>query len=148
MKLISFSFYYTKFLLGVMLGVHRTVNPLNIKWRWNFWQHKIRKRRKSLTYQKSSVMKVSNHRVNSNTNSLTILQRIALTDENAVIECVETYGNLVWSMAKKYTDSPKAAETFAQSIFLDIWKYAGRFDPGRIDEITFISHLAHRRLTK
>jgi hypothetical protein len=40
MKKISFLFYYAKLLLSVACGVHRTANPLGVKWRWNFWQSK------------------------------------------------------------------------------------------------------------
>ncbi|MBA3631351.1 MAG: hypothetical protein H0W58_00840 [Acidobacteria bacterium] len=45
MRAISFMFYYFKLLLGVLLGVHRTANPLSVKWRWDFWQHKYVTRR-------------------------------------------------------------------------------------------------------
>ncbi|MDQ3748965.1 MAG: hypothetical protein M3367_08140 [Acidobacteriota bacterium] len=40
MKIILFSFYYSKLRLGVLLGIHRTPNPLNLKWRWRYWQSK------------------------------------------------------------------------------------------------------------
>ncbi len=46
MMLILFLFYYTKLLIGIALGFHETANPINIKWRWNFWQHKYKWRRK------------------------------------------------------------------------------------------------------
>jgi len=41
MKVVSFLFYYSKLPVGVALGVHKTANPLGIKWRWNFWQHPL-----------------------------------------------------------------------------------------------------------
>jgi hypothetical protein len=38
-------FYYLKLLFGVMLGIRHTSNPLNLKWRWDFWQYKYSTRR-------------------------------------------------------------------------------------------------------
>jgi hypothetical protein len=35
---ISFWFYYVKLRISVSLGIHRTVNPLDIEWRRRHWQ--------------------------------------------------------------------------------------------------------------
>ena len=40
MKVILFSIYYCKLLATVLLGIHKTNNPLSPSWRWNNWQHK------------------------------------------------------------------------------------------------------------
>lgn len=80
------------------------------------------------------------------TESLTILQRIAKNDRTTVKNCVDTYGNLVWATVKKFTDSAEAAERAAQEIFIDIWRYAGRFDSAKADEINFIALITQRRL--
>jgi RNA polymerase sigma-70 factor (ECF subfamily) len=77
---------------------------------------------------------------------MTLLQRIAKGDASAVQECMETYGNLVWSLARRYSESAADAEDATQEIFLDIWKSAGRFDPERGKETTFIATIARRRL--
>ena len=45
MRAVSFLFYYSKLLLSVLLGIHRTAHPLSVKWRWNFWQSKYTGRR-------------------------------------------------------------------------------------------------------
>lgn len=45
MQVVLFSLYYCKLRLGAMLGVHRTANPLNLNWRWNYWQDKRQRRR-------------------------------------------------------------------------------------------------------
>ncbi len=45
MNVILFSLYYGKLRLGVRLGIHQTANPLDLKWRWNHWQDKYRRRR-------------------------------------------------------------------------------------------------------
>ena len=45
----------------------------------------------------------------------------------AMRECLARYGNLVWSIARRF--DPSDAEDAVQEIFLDLWKSAGRFDP-------------------
>lgn len=45
MKMLLFSFYYGKLQLGVLLGVYQTANPLDLKWRWNYWQDTYHRRR-------------------------------------------------------------------------------------------------------
>lgn len=77
-----------------------------------------------------------------------ILDRIADCDETAVNECLVAYGSLVWALTKKYTFNKSEAEIAVQEIFLDIWKYAERFDSNQTDEATFISHIACRKLMK
>jgi len=36
-RIISFSIYFLKKRLSVFLGLHRTPNPLTLKWRWHHW---------------------------------------------------------------------------------------------------------------
>jgi DNA-directed RNA polymerase specialized sigma24 family protein len=93
-------------------------------------------------------MESSAHQTNSGTQSTAILQRIHKADRTAVEDCVEAYGNLVWALAKKYTDSLEEAEAATQEIFLDIWRYAGHCDPTKSDEVAFICLIARRRLIK
>ncbi len=81
-------------------------------------------------------------------NSLTMLQNIARNDRIAVTECVDKYGNLIWALAKKFTDSKEEASLATQEIFTDIWQYAGRFDADKIEERVFITLIARRHLRK
>jgi RNA polymerase sigma-70 factor, ECF subfamily len=76
----------------------------------------------------------------------TILQRIADGDENAVQECLKTYGGLVWSLARRMLRNSDDAEDAVQEIFVDIWKNAERFDPAQASETTFVAMIARRRL--
>ena len=55
-------------------------------------------------------------------NSTTILNRIADGDKQAVKECIDRYGNLVWNIARKYQSNTADAEDAVQEIFIDIWK--------------------------
>lgn len=46
MKVILFVSDYLKLLLGVLLGVRKTANPLGLKWRWKDWKYNYQSRRK------------------------------------------------------------------------------------------------------
>lgn len=91
-------------------------------------------------------MELPAFQANPGIESLTILQRIGRRDKTAVKECIDIYGNLVWALARKYTDSLEEAETATQEIFLDIWRYVGRCDPTESSEVVFIFLIARRRL--
>lgn len=75
-----------------------------------------------------------------------LLQRIASGDLAAVDDCLESYGGLIWSLARKYCANNVDAEDATQDIFLELWKYASRYDPARSTEVTFVSMIARRRL--
>jgi len=38
MKVMQFSVYYVRLQLAVMFGIHRTLYPMDIRWRWRFWR--------------------------------------------------------------------------------------------------------------
>lgn len=59
---------------------------------------------------------------------------------------MDRYGGLVWSLARRYLHNRADAEEAVQDIFMDLWTSAGRFDPRRAEEVTFVSMLARRRL--
>jgi RNA polymerase sigma-70 factor (ECF subfamily) len=75
-----------------------------------------------------------------------VLKRIAAGDRQAVDDCLDKYGGLVWSLARKMLRNSDDAEDAVQEIFIDIWKNAGRFDESQASETTFIAMIARRRL--
>lgn len=75
-----------------------------------------------------------------------ILQKVASGDRPAVQECMDKYGGLVWSLARRMLRSTADAEDAVQEIFIDIWKNAARFDPSKSSETTFVAMIARRRL--
>ena len=77
---------------------------------------------------------------------MTIFDRIAAGDATAVRECLDQYGGLVWSLARRFTASAADAEDATQEIFLELWKSAARYDPKMGKESTFIATIARRRL--
>lgn len=76
----------------------------------------------------------------------TILQRIASGENAAVQECLDNYGRLVWSLARRMCPNNADAEDAVQEIFVEIWKNAERFDDSKSSETTFIAMIARRRL--
>jgi RNA polymerase sigma-70 factor (ECF subfamily) len=78
--------------------------------------------------------------------SVSVLQRIATGDSAAVRECIEQYGPLVWSLARRLSRSPSDAEDATQEIFLDIWRSAARYDASQGSDKVFIAMIARRRL--
>ena len=78
--------------------------------------------------------------------SPSVLQRIASGDSVAVRDCIEQYGALVWSLARRLSRSTSDAEDATQEIFLDIWRSAGRFDASQGSDKMFIAMIARRRL--
>lgn len=75
-----------------------------------------------------------------------ILARVAAGLQDAMDECIGTYGGLVWSLAVRMAAGREDAEEAAQEIFIEVWRHAGRFDPAVASEATFIAMIARRRL--
>ncbi len=75
-----------------------------------------------------------------------ILKRIANGDATAVQDCLDTYGGLVWSLARRMLNNSDDAEDAVQEIFVDVWKNAKRFDADQASETTFIAMIARRRI--
>ena len=78
--------------------------------------------------------------------SPSVLQRIASGDPAAVRECIDQYGPLVWSLARRLSRTASDPEDATQEIFLDIWRSAGRFDASQGSDKVFIAMIARRRL--
>lgn len=76
----------------------------------------------------------------------TLLQRVASGDVAAVQQCIDRYGGLVWSLARRLVPRQADAEDAVQEVFIALWKSAGRFDPSVAEETTFVAMLARRRL--
>jgi RNA polymerase sigma-70 factor (ECF subfamily) len=75
-----------------------------------------------------------------------VLPRIAAGDPAAVPDCIARYGGLVWSLARRFLGNPADAEDAVQDVFIELWKNAGRYDPTRASEPTYITMIARRRL--
>ncbi len=75
---------------------------------------------------------------------LSPIQRVAQGEADAVRACIEAYGGLVWSLARRLAGSE--AEDAVQEVFVDLWRNAKRFDPAVASDVTFVAMIARRRL--
>lgn len=75
-----------------------------------------------------------------------LLERVAEGDAEAVRDVVDRYGDLVWSLARRFTRSDADAEEAVQDIFVMLWRKASKYDRHAGAEITFVSLLARREL--
>ncbi len=80
------------------------------------------------------------------TETSTILRRIAEKDKTAVKDCIDVYGNFIWALARKLTASTKEAEAATEEIFIDIWRYCERARNTQSIEEKLIAMIALRRL--
>ena len=79
-------------------------------------------------------------------NRKNLLSEVATGDSKAFEELTKKYGNLIWSIARRYLSNQAEAEDAVQEIFLALWQSASRFDANKGSEITFIATIARRRL--
>jgi RNA polymerase sigma-70 factor (ECF subfamily) len=75
-----------------------------------------------------------------------VLVKVAQGNARAVRECIDQFGSLIWSIARRLTRTRADAEDAVQEIFTDIWRSAGRFDPAQGSEKVFVATIARRRL--
>jgi len=75
-----------------------------------------------------------------------LLPRVAAGDSEAMERCVDRYGPLVWTAAKRFLGTSHEAEDAVQEVFIHLWREAHRFDPTLGGETTFIMVIARRRL--
>ncbi len=87
-------------------------------------------------------------KTNQTANPPTILQRVAARDQTVIKDCIDNYGNFIWALARKFTNSTEEAEAATQEIFTDIWRYAERARNTQSIEKKLTAMIALRRLIK
>lgn len=75
-----------------------------------------------------------------------LLQRVAAGDRSAVRECIDRFGGLVWSLARRGGFEEAEAEDAVQEIFVELWRFADRYDPAVASEAAFVAMITRRRL--
>jgi RNA polymerase sigma-70 factor (ECF subfamily) len=76
----------------------------------------------------------------------TLLEQVAAGDQSAVGKVLDQYGDLVWSLARRFLGNSPEAEDAVQDIFIAVWTSAERYKPELASEVTFIATIARRRL--
>ncbi len=84
--------------------------------------------------------------VNLIDNDSSILIRCASGESVAVAACIDRFGPLVWSLARRLMVNPQEAEDAVQDVFIEIWKNAARFDPTIASARAFVAMIARRRI--
>ncbi|WP_079194616.1 ECF RNA polymerase sigma factor SigK [Streptomyces sp. CB02923] len=74
-----------------------------------------------------------------------LLPLIARGDHDAFGELYDLVSAPVFGMARRVLRDSAQAEEVTQEVLLEIWRRAGRYDPGRGSALSWILTLAHRR---
>ena len=75
-----------------------------------------------------------------------LLPRVAQGDAAAARACIERYGPLVFSMARRFFPSEAEVEDATQDVFLELWRCAARYDASTATEAAFVVIITRRRL--
>ncbi len=75
-----------------------------------------------------------------------LLHRVGDGDESAVSECIDRFGGLVWSLARRVGLPDAEAEDAVQEVFTAVWANAAKYDPSIASETAFVAMIARRRL--
>lgn len=75
-----------------------------------------------------------------------LLHRVADGDMSAMQECIDEYGGLIWTLARRMSTTPTEAEDAVQEVFIALWENAERFDATKGTEVTFVAMITRRRL--
>ena len=75
-----------------------------------------------------------------------VLHRVAAGEAGAAEECLDRWGRLIRSMARRSFADPGRADDATQEVFIHLWRKADRYEPDRGSEDAFVGSLARRRL--
>lgn len=74
-----------------------------------------------------------------------LLVASARGDDDAFAQLYDGFAPAVFGLAKRVVRDPARAEEITQDVFLSVWRFATRFDPGKGSAQTWIMTLTHRR---
>jgi RNA polymerase sigma-70 factor (ECF subfamily) len=88
----------------------------------------------------------SNPATAANSQEEPLLPGVARGDRAALRACIQRYGALIWSIARRMSPSAAEAEDAVQEIFTQLWSNASQYDATRGPEGAFVALLARRRV--
>ena len=65
-----------------------------------------------------------------------LLRRLARGEQAALGEIYDLYAGLVHGLALRVLRDASEAEDVVQEVFVQVWRQAGRYDPGRCPDFT------------
>lgn len=74
-----------------------------------------------------------------------LIARVAAGDERAFAALYDQLAPTVFGVVKRVLRDGAQAEEVTQEVFVEIWRQAGRFEPGRASVRTWAAMIAHRR---
>lgn len=77
---------------------------------------------------------------------LSLMQRVAANEHEAVAELYDRFGSLVYRLAFQAMPTRADAEDAVQEIFVRLWRTAGRYDPKRAALVTWVMLISRRHL--
>lgn len=84
-------------------------------------------------------------RETSPTEEAALIAAIGRSDERAFLAVYERFSAPLYSLVFKMLQSPEDAEEILQSVFIQVWKKAGTYDPGRCAVFTWLVHITRSR---
>ena len=78
-------------------------------------------------------------------NDVRLRDGLVAGSEDALTECYDTFGAVVFGVALQVTHDRGAAEDVTQEVFVELWRRPERFDPGRAPLRSWLCMIARRR---
>jgi len=75
-----------------------------------------------------------------------VIGRIAAGEMAAIEECLIRYGDLVWTIARRFSSTYADAEEAVQEIFVEVWRCADHYDEKVASVEIYITMIARRIL--
>ena len=73
------------------------------------------------------------------------LRRTARGDHEAFAALYDRVAPVLFGTVRVVVRDPSLAEEVTQEVFLDVWRFAARFDPARGSALAWMATIAHRR---
>lgn len=74
-----------------------------------------------------------------------LLVQVARGDEAAFGRLYDTVIAIVWGVVRRVVRDRAQSEEVVQEVFVEVWRTASRFEPGRGSAVAWVITLAHRR---